>query len=143
MIGTLQQVFEDMEDGVYDFTKDGKCSSCGACCANYLPLSSSEIKEIKRYIKKHHIKEQKHITPTMTPTLDLTCPFLDDSKEKDKCTIYPVRGEICSSFICNDPHGARKNKKILHGKYRIVNMRKEFFGVNDGKTVEFNRRKIR
>lgn len=26
MIGTLQQVFEDMEHGVYDFTKDGKCS---------------------------------------------------------------------------------------------------------------------
>lgn len=28
MIGTLQQVFEDMEHGVYDFTKDGKCSGC-------------------------------------------------------------------------------------------------------------------
>ncbi len=29
MIGTLRQVFEDMERGVYDFTKDGKCSRCG------------------------------------------------------------------------------------------------------------------
>lgn len=48
MIGTLQQVYEDMEHGVYDFTKDGKCSSCGACCSNYLPLSSGEIKEIRR-----------------------------------------------------------------------------------------------
>lgn len=85
MIGTLQQAFEDMERGVCDFTKDKKCSDCGQCCSSYLPLSSSEIKEIKRYIKKHHVKEQKHIVPTTSPTLDLTCPFLDDSKEKDKC----------------------------------------------------------
>lgn len=28
MIGTLQQVYEDMEHGVYDFTKNGKCSGC-------------------------------------------------------------------------------------------------------------------
>lgn len=130
MIGTLQQVFEDMERGVYDFTKDGKCSGCGQCCSVYLPLSSVEIKEIRRYIKKHHIKEQKHmIVPTKEPLLDMTCPFLDTSKEKEKCTIYPVRGEICSSFICNDPHGARKNKKLLHKKYQVVNMRKEFFGI--------------
>jgi len=51
MIGTLQQAFEDMERGVYDFTKDGKCSGCGQCCSSILPLSSSEIKEIRRYIK--------------------------------------------------------------------------------------------
>lgn len=37
MIGTLQQAYEDMESGVYDFTKDGKCSGCGQCCMNYLP----------------------------------------------------------------------------------------------------------
>lgn len=52
MIGTLQQIYEDMEHGVYDFTKDEKCSSCGACCSNYLPLSSGEIKEIKRFFSK-------------------------------------------------------------------------------------------
>lgn len=100
MISTLQQVYEDMEHGVYDFTKDGKCSSCGACCGNYLPLSSGEIKEIKRYIKKHHIKEQKHmIVPTREALWDMTCPFLDTSKEKDKCTIYSVRPKICRCFI--------------------------------------------
>ena len=69
MIGTLQQVFEDMEHGIYDFTKDGKCSGCGQCCSVYLPLSPGKIKEIKRYIKKHHIKEQKHFAPTTGPTL--------------------------------------------------------------------------
>ncbi len=104
MIGTLQQIYEDMEHGVYDFTKDEKCSSCGACCSNYLPLSSGEIKEIKRYIKKHHIKEQKHmIAPTVAPVFDMNCPFLDMSKEKDKCTIYDVRPKICRCFIYNQP----------------------------------------
>lgn len=33
MIGTLQQAYEDMEHGVYDFTKNGKCSDCGQCCS--------------------------------------------------------------------------------------------------------------
>ncbi len=70
MIGTLQQAFENMESGVYDLTKEGKCSGFGQCCSNYLPLSPSETKEIKRYIKKHHIREQKHFAPTMTPTLE-------------------------------------------------------------------------
>lgn len=60
IIGTLQQVFEDMERGVYDFTKDGKCSGCGQCCSVYLPLSSVEIKEIRRYIQvdKNHLPYQ-------------------------------------------------------------------------------------
>ena len=50
MIGTIGQMIKDMEHGVYDFTKDGKCSSCGSCCSNCLPLSSKELKEIKRYV---------------------------------------------------------------------------------------------
>ena len=57
MIGTLEEVMKDMKCGVFEFTKDGKCSGCGQCCSNYLPISSKEIKEIKRYVKKHHITE--------------------------------------------------------------------------------------
>lgn len=129
MASTLQQAIEDMEHGLYDFTKDGKCSGCGACCSNLLPLSRKEIKEIHRYIKKHNIKPYKRNPPTALPIeIDMTCPFLDESKDCEKCMIYPVRGEICRSFICNDPHGARKNKKLLHNKYEAVDMRKEFYG---------------
>ena len=47
-----------MEYTIQDFTKDGKCSSCGQCCSNLLPLSNNEIRKIKEYIKKHGIKEQ-------------------------------------------------------------------------------------
>lgn len=130
MIGTLQQVYEDMEHGVYDFTKDGKCSGCGQCCSSILPLSSSEIKEIKRYIKKHHIKEQKHmIAPTKEPLLDMTCPFLDTSKEKEKCTIYSVRPKICRCFICNQPPSKiRDNKEQFWRTRKPCDMRETFFG---------------
>lgn len=121
MIGTLEEVCRNMNNGLYDFTQNGKCTGCGSCCSDLLPVSGKEIKEIKRYIKKNHIQEQKH-------TFDLTCPFLNDSKSKDKCTIYQVRPEICRSFICNDPHGAQKNKKLLYKKYEAIDMREMFFG---------------
>lgn len=128
MIGTLSEAFRNMENGLYDYTKDGKCTGCGACCSTLLPVSGKEIKEIKRHIKKNHVQEQKHNYPAKNLGFDLTCPFLNDSKKNNKCEIYPVRPEICRSFMCNDPHGARKNKKLLHKKYSPVDMRQVFFG---------------
>lgn len=138
MIGTLEEVMKDMKCGVFEFTKDGKCSGCGQCCSNYLPISSKEIKEIKRYVKKHHITEQKHNYPSVV-AFDLTCPFLDDSKEKEKCLIYPVRPEICRDFVCNNPNGAIKNKKLMHKKYAAVDMREIFLeatGMNNKEILQ-------
>lgn len=128
MIGTLNEVIRDMESGVFDYTKDGKCVGCGKCCSAILPLSIQEIQNIKQYIKQHHIKDQKHIPPTREPVFDLTCPFLNENGTNQKCMIYPVRGEICKSFICSNPHGARENPKLLNEKYYIIDMRKTFFG---------------
>lgn len=127
MVGKLSEVLKDMENGLYDFTKGGKCTGCGACCSALLPVSGKEIKEIKRYIKRNRIKEQRHNYPVNNLGSDLTCPFLNDSKPTNKCEIYPVRPEICRSFICNDPNGARRNKKLLHKKYTPVDMRTVFF----------------
>ena len=56
---------------------------------------------------------------------DMTCPFMDDSKLKEKCRIYPVRPEICRQFNCS------KDKKPFNGKgqnYDVVDVRREFFG---------------
>lgn len=127
MIGKLEEFRENMNNGLYDYTKDGKCTGCGACCSTLLPISGKEIKEIRRYVKKHHITEQKHNYPAVVG-FDFTCPFLDESKTKDKCLIYAVRPEICRSFVCNDPRGAQKNKKLLRKKYEAVDMRETFFG---------------
>lgn len=131
MIGKIEQMIKDMEHGVYDFTKEGECSQCGACCSNMLWLSEKEISRIKRYIKKHNIKEQKHIAPAVLveqPKLDLTCPFLNENRKDKKCAIYPVKPLICSCFICSDPDGA-KNHKELYEEHRIlIGMRETFFG---------------
>lgn len=126
MIGTIEQMINDVEHGVYDFTKDGKCSQCGQCCANFLPMSEKELKIIKRYVKKHHIKPQKHLMPTVEPTLDFTCPLRNDAERK--CMCYEVRPQICRSFLCSNPkNGIRATKQEFHAKYRVVDLRKEIW----------------
>lgn len=127
MIGTIEQVIKDMKHRVYDFTKDGKCSQCGQCCENFLPMSEKELKTIKRYVKKHHIKPQKHLMPTVEPTIDMTCPLRNDAERK--CMAYEVRPQICRSFLCSNPrNGIWATKQEFHAKYRAVDLRKEIFG---------------
>lgn len=123
----FQKLIEEMESGVYDFTVDGKCSNCGSCCSNFLPVSSKEIKEIRRYIQKKGITEQKRFYPTADPVIDGTCPFR--SEETKTCLIYPVRPAICRDFQCDKPaKKIQRNKDLYHGKYMVCNMRMEFFG---------------
>ena len=121
----LKKAAEEMNSGVYDFTDNGKCTQCGACCSNYLPMTQKEADVIHRFVKKHDIKEFKHLLPVSGDAYDMTCPFMDDSKQKEKCRIYPVRPEICKQFICS------KEKKPFNGhwqQYSVVDMRSEFFG---------------
>lgn len=120
----LAEVLEDMRNGTYDMTDNGVCTQCGACCSNLLPMTDKEIKRIRGYIKKHQVKEYKHLIPAARIVADMTCPFMDDSKQKEKCRIYPVRPEICRQFIC-DP----KKIRVFDSdeSFRIVDVRKEFF----------------
>lgn len=109
---------------VKDFTKGGKCSNCGECCSNCLPLSEAEIKRIHAYIKKHNIKEQRH---NYMVGVDMTCPFRDNANKK--CLIYEIRPAICRSFMCNHTHEDIMNAKLdIHKINRAVFMRAEFFG---------------
>lgn len=121
----LSEVLEDMRNGTYDMTDNGVCTQCGACCSNLLPLTDKEAKRIGEYIKKHHVKEYKHLIPAAHVVSDMTCPFMDDSKQKEKCRIYPVRPGICRQFICSP--GKRKPFR-KNGNYHYLDVRKEFFG---------------
>lgn len=126
MIGTIGQMLQEMKNGVYDFTEDGKCSSCGSCCGRYLTITEKELKEIKRYVKKHHIKPQKHLIPTVETTMDFTCPLRSDAEKK--CMCYEVRPQICRSFLCSNlKNDIWATRNELHAKYRVVDMRKEIF----------------
>lgn len=75
--------------------KKGNCSNCGECCVDILPLNAQEINRIREYVRKHKIKEQRHLTEKT----DLTCPFRSESE--CKCLIYPARPLICRTFKCN------------------------------------------
>ena len=88
-------------------------------------MTQKEADVIQRFVKKHDIKEFKHLFPVSNDTFDMTFPFMDDSKQKEKCRIYSVRPEICKQFICS------KEKKPFNGhwqQYSVVDMRKEFYG---------------
>ena len=89
-IGTLDQIVKEYESGVTDFTENGKCSNCGQCCSDILPVSESEIRTIRKYIKRHNIREAKFVVgPLANQAINLVCPFRN---EKDrKCNIYEVR----------------------------------------------------
>ena len=126
-LGTIQEVMRNMEDGVYDFTVDGKCSNCGECCSNFLPVSAKEIKEIRRYVKKKKIQEQRRVWPVRTRVMDMVCPFRSDAEKK--CLIYEKRPAICRDFQCDKPRKKiQADKDMYHGKYAVVDMRREFFG---------------
>lgn len=115
---------------VKDFTKDGKCSNCGSCCSDILPLSKAEIARIKRYIKENNIKEQRH----NIAEVDLTCPFRDEANRK--CLIYPIRPQICRSFVCNhEAIDIEREKAKFHLRNNVCFMRNEFFGNSED--IEF------
>ena len=113
---------------VIDFTMDGKCSNCGACCSGVLPLSRAEVERIKRYLTQHPVKEQWHNGRT---GIDMTCPFRDERNRV--CLIYPVRPDICASFVCNyTPEDLHRAKMDFHKSREVVFMRDAFFGANVG-----------
>lgn len=125
---TFESMIKDFSNGTYDFTEKGKCTGCGACCSNLLPMTDDEILVIKKYVKSNNIKEKSHIVaPLATPIIDLTCPFLDDSKSCEKCAIYEVRPKICRDFIC-DPKQRPKVDLQWGLRCKPINVRNEFFG---------------
>lgn len=125
--GTILDVIrQEMEDGVYDFTQDGRCSGCGSCCSRFLPVSGKEVKTIRRYVQKKKIQEQRHLYPTASPQDDWTCPFRSEAERR--CLIYEVRPAICRDFKCDKPRKQiEADKSLYHGRYAVVDMRKEFF----------------
>lgn len=118
---------DDISREIKDFTIDGKCSGCGSCCSGVLPLSKLEVSRIKSYIKQKNIKEYRQ---NVMQGIDGTCPFRDE-KEK-KCTIYPIRPEICKHFMCNHTYeDIMKSKMDFHARRDVVFMRDEFFGNSE------------
>lgn len=125
--GTFEQMKKEFADVTYNLTCNGKCTGCGQCCSNILPMTDEEIETIRKYVKKYNIKENKHLIPLTEPIFDMTCPFLDNSKSCEKCKIYKVRPKICKDFIC-DQEQRQKLDIEWAVKCKSVNVRSEFYG---------------
>lgn len=126
-MGMLEQIRNDMENGTYNMTDNGRCTGCGSCCSKILPMTEKEIRNIKKYMIINRIKECRHDIPLADPRYELACPFLDTTRRKDKCIIYSVRPDICRRFSC-DPE---KRYALDAGHIRnakIINVRSVFFG---------------
>jgi Fe-S-cluster containining protein len=130
----------DLTNG--DFTVNGECSKCGECCGDFLPLTEKEIAQIKKYIKKHDIKEYKNFPLVAVNYLDMSCPFRDNSK--GICTIYEIRPSICRAFMCNysKKEFAKQNPNLFKEERIGVFMRKTFFESDDDKAYIENIVKI-
>lgn len=126
MIGNLEEMMNEFKSGVYDLTENGKCTQCGECCSNCLPMTKKEISVIKAYIKAHKIKAQIHTMCLREPIIDMICPFLDMTKNEEKCTIYKVRPQVCRDFICCREKQKQLNKEFVMNAI-IINVRDTFF----------------
>lgn len=125
------EYLEDMRrwlvEGGYDYTVNGECSGCGECCSNLLPMTRREIDAIKRYVKRHGIKPQKHFVPTRNPMYDMVCPFRDNTNRR--CVIYDVRPDICRVYRCDKATRGDFSVEMSgeFGDYGLVNVRETFF----------------
>lgn len=115
-------------------TCGGKCSNCGECCMPLIPITLSEYKVIKEYIKEHHISPQDvHISGN---DVRLDCPFHDI--ENKKCNIYPVRPEVCKAFLCSTGSVANKYDKradINGSSNKLVPLDFLFYGLPIGELL--------
>lgn len=95
---------------------DGRCSNCGNCCTEMIPLTVSEVKLIKAYVKEKHIEPDYEVFSDKG--INLLCPFRD--MENHKCKIYEVRPKICRVFKCNQDErtiNVHKNSAHLRANY--------------------------
>ena len=91
---------------------DGHCTECGECCGRFLPLCQSDIKRIRKYLRKHTVELPRVIGGDSLAR----CPFLDKEKKIHRCTIYEARPNICRVFSCKKMIGRRAAETIVHSE---------------------------
>ena len=93
----------------------GRCSKCGECCTNLLPITQTEINEIQKYVTKNNIHPQLQL---LVMENRLTCPYYDGKK----CLIYEIRPLICKIFYCYKKPTVEDGKNLVKEQRIIVDM---------------------
>ena len=115
---TAEQIFKEIITGntkITDNSVCGKCSKCGECCTNFLPISQKELNKIVEYVIDNRIRPQ---TQMLVMQNRLTCPYYDGKK----CLIYEVRPLICREFYCYKKPDIKMAMKFTEEEYISVNM---------------------
>lgn len=95
---------------ITDFTINGKCSNCGACCSDTPCVTKEETRRIAKWLASNEVKPFPVVKGGTV--LRANCPFRDDVNKR--CLIYPVRPLVCRTFKCNMGNkGAEKNLKRM------------------------------
>ena len=114
-IGELIKAIVIQNVGIQDCSINGKCSKCGECCTNLLPITQDELYTIAEYVINNNIKPQKQVLVMQNK---LTCPYYDGKK----CLIYVIRPLICREFYCYKKPSIEFAKKIKEKEYVPVDM---------------------
>lgn len=97
------------------------CQNCGLCCGP-VPVTQEEFKKIKKFIKK--VPDSEVVRLKKQNRDSLTCIFRDI--EKDKCSIYSSRPDICRMFGLYEGmecpnNDSYKTKNLVEGQKRMSN----------------------
>ena len=82
---------------VVDNSIGGKCSCCGECCSDIIPLLKEEIITLRHFVKKNNYIANTKALKVHGDVYDCTCPFLN---AENKCDVYDIRPQICRLFKC-------------------------------------------
>lgn len=115
---TVEEILKTIVEGTGRITDNsllGRCSKCGECCTNFLPISQREVDIIQKYVINNKIRPQTHMLVMQNR---LTCPYYDGKR----CLIYEVRPLICKEFYCYKKPDAETGEKFAEDKYVTVDM---------------------
>ncbi len=115
---SLGEIAKNVIEGNVKITDNsicGKCSKCGECCTNILPVTQKEIDIVQKYVIDNNIKPQKQMLVMQNR---LTCPYYNGNK----CLIYEVRPLICKEFYCYKKPSLEMANKFSKDKYITVDM---------------------
>lgn len=119
-----------------NFCKNGECSRCGECCTPFIPMTKSEVKTVREYVKKNpQIKERALNQPFFEGNdVYVKCCFYD--KDKKECMIYPVRPFICRAYKCNQDDLKIENNKNFMDSRACYNT--DLKNIHDFRSLLFN-----